>query len=1040
MTRRPLQPLAIRASDIARAHTTLAFAAFLAALALGCALHFKKIVKNGVAGYPLEWFPSVSATIGDWYPERSIFHILIALNSGPRFASVVLQYYVQRSSVSSLPFLVFLTGLVRTLSCGGWVYITSEDDHDAHDVLMIIYIACNVPWMLGGISCTPKECVQQRRKRFFLSMLPMIYFFVRHKVYRIAGAYTYYAMFEWTLIFTDVLYDSVTVLDFMESDIQATFPSSSIRYLSNLLPYTDHYHNGRLGCPEHKKVQYQAVHFQCPEFTHPLLYISQVDQLNEQTATRGHKTARLSEGPQKPATKASSSNSNSSGKGLNASYKTFTTLLQTHRVKVSFLADLYLAFIFWSLYTSLIPSLFYFSVWELGIAGTELALLAILSPGLLGLEVFRDWASSRSGRVTLHILSFLGLVAYKLPKPTQRLALVAFANVFLCMGVATDWSGLYGSTDYQSILLGLGLGLSSLSKHANHSNNPVWPMLDEYSGGFNKTGIFLAALAVWELATRPISHVANEPTKEDTVPNAAESMSSWLPRSLSIGGLIFNLHCFLSDPGTLIAWTWTGYPIQGPVPHLHGALTLVAQSTGLLIPLVVPPSFLSSPVWFSFGAASSFILYSYKNWLGYVGGLGVAAFLMSIIPQTLSGAADKKYVGRTYFSAFLVAILFYFANVWTVAYAFVPGGEYLRERTDLVLFAQIMLLAPAFSWPGLRKNTLYLKLDFPPSLKSQFCSTLAIIAALSGLVSLYRVPSNAPQPFRPGPRILRAGIWTVHFGMDNEGRDSQRAMKTLIQDMELDIVGLLETDLHRPVYGNRDLTRVLVEDIGYYVDLGPGPNQHTWGAVLLSKFPIINSTHHLLPSPHGELAPAITAYLDVWGTEVMVVVAHNGQEEDPLDRELQSRELARIMNSAYPTPVIFLGYVVTKPHAPRPSPYQIIAEDGRVHDIDAFDEDRWCEYIFYRGLYRTSYLRMSRGRVTDTELQIGQFVVPRFGHSVTDESESARYLRVHKETLDERHWFPMVYYGNEQEGGKNGHFYHVFGTPLYYNIPDDAIL
>ena len=62
-----------------------------------------------------------------------------------------------------------------------------------------------------------------------------------------------------------------------------------------------------------------------------------------------------------------------------------------------------------------------------------------------------------------------------------------------------------------------------------------------------------------------------------------------------------------------------------------------------------------------------------------------------------------------------------------------------------------------------------------------------------------------------------------------------------------------------------------------------------------------------------------------------------------------------------------------------------------------------CEYIFYRGLYRTSYMRMSRGKVTDTELQAGQFVVPRFGYGVTNESKAARYLRNYKETLGEAH-------------------------------------
>lgn len=50
-----------------------------------------------------------------------------------------------------------------------------------------------------------------------------------------------------------------------------------------------------------------------------------------------------------------------------------------------------------------------------------------------------------------------------------------------------------------------------------------------------------------------------------------------------------------------------------------------------------------------------------------------------------------------------------------------------------------------------------------------------------------------------------------------------------------------------------------------------------------AQFPIINSTHHLLPSPHGELAPAIEAILDVYGTEVTVVVSHNGQGISSID-------------------------------------------------------------------------------------------------------------------------------------------------------------
>lgn len=258
--------------------------------------------------------------------------------------------------------------------------------------------------------------------------------------------------------------------------------------------------------------------------------------------------------------------------------------------------------------------------------------------------------------------------------------------------------------------------------------------------------------------------------------------------------------------------------------------------------------------------------------------------------------------------------------------------------------------------------------------------------------------------------------------------------------MQLDIIGLLETDLYRPCFGQRDLTRLIVEELGYHVDLGPGPNSHTWGAALLSKFPIINSTHHLLPSPHGELAPAIEAVLDVYGTEVTVVVSHNGQEETPLDRELQSKALARIMSSARPRPVIFLGYVVTKPHAERPAPYKYLVEDGLMNDVDKEDTDRWCQYIFYRGLYRTAYARISRGSITDTEMQIGQFVAPKYGYSLRNDTEVAKYLRTSKDQLPADHWFPSEYFGSEHGGGKNGHFYHVFDGPLYYQIPEGAVL
>jgi hypothetical protein len=87
--------------------------------------------------------------------------------SGPRFALVGFGYLLSRKTFpsSALPGFVLATGVLRTLCCGGWVYITSSDDHDAHDVLMILYIVLNVPWMLGNIRLSQGK---MRRHRYAL--------------------------------------------------------------------------------------------------------------------------------------------------------------------------------------------------------------------------------------------------------------------------------------------------------------------------------------------------------------------------------------------------------------------------------------------------------------------------------------------------------------------------------------------------------------------------------------------------------------------------------------------------------------------------------------------------------------------------------------------------------------------------------------------------------------------------------------------------------------------------------------------------------
>lgn len=78
-------------------------------------------------------------------------------------------------------------------------------------------------------------------------------------------------------------------------------------------------------------------------------------------------------------------------------------------------------------------------------------------------------------------------------------------------------------------------------------------------------------------------------------------------------------------------------------------------------------------------------------------------------------------------------------------------------------------------------------------------------------------------------------------------------------------------------------------------------------------------------------------------TSLMLIYSFT--EETPLDRELQSKEVARIMSETYPQPFIFLGYVVTKPHTPRRKP------------LIRFDHSKASRSFFSRSIRNSRYRR-----------------------------------------------------------------------------------
>lgn len=116
--------------------------------------------------------------------------------------------------------------------------------------------------------------------------------------------------------------------------------------------------------------------------------------------------------------------------------------------------------------------------------------------------------------------------------------------------------------------------------------------------------------------------------------------------------------------------------------------TLLALTMGLVL-FGNQVDLLTSVPWLIVGIFFSMILYFGETYQAFFGGLIFAVYTASLWPLIL-----KRIVGFPPHKVFTVAMTTYFfyllLSVWVVAYNFVPGGMYTRERTDVLLIMLVL--------------------------------------------------------------------------------------------------------------------------------------------------------------------------------------------------------------------------------------------------------------------------------------------------------------------------------------------------------------
>lgn len=216
-----------------------------------------------------------------------------------------------------------------------------------------------------------------------------------------------------------------------------------------------------------------------------------------------------------------------------------------------------------------------------------------------------------------------------------------------------------------------------------------------------------------------------------------------------------------------------------------------------------------------------------------------------------------------------VLILLVFAHIFTNVWGYVePVSLWFRGKFwfSYFLIAGIVTL---LAWRAKRTEYVYEK-DSAEGFRWGWGILLFAIFVATVVFSL---PAKRAQVEAANRASLVVMTYNTQQSNDDFGERSFGAQLALIRRVSPDILALQESDSTRISLNNNDYVRYFAENLGYYSYYGPTTVTGTYGAAILSKYPLMNPRSVFTFSDRDEIGAA-EAEIEVGGRVFTIYNVH----------------------------------------------------------------------------------------------------------------------------------------------------------------------